>query len=121
MPFPHASKAPSRFTVLDLTRVRSGPTCVRQLAGRQCHQDRRPDGGGRRRATWGATPWFGHRIDWVGGNRQRAMALMILARPESIATASVLWRIGESKTDRRFALRVFSLVSEFRCGVTRKR
>ena len=27
-----ASKALSRFTVLDLTRVRSGPTCVRQLA-----------------------------------------------------------------------------------------
>jgi crotonobetainyl-CoA:carnitine CoA-transferase CaiB-like acyl-CoA transferase len=32
MPSPRASKALSRFTVLDLTRVRSGPTCVRQLA-----------------------------------------------------------------------------------------
>ncbi|MCK1277544.1 CoA transferase [Bradyrhizobium sp. 61] len=32
MPFPHASEALSRFTVLDLTRVRSGPTCVRQLS-----------------------------------------------------------------------------------------
>src|SRR6266851_2386834 len=32
MTFPHASQALSRFTVLDLTRVRSGPTCVRQLA-----------------------------------------------------------------------------------------
>jgi crotonobetainyl-CoA:carnitine CoA-transferase CaiB-like acyl-CoA transferase len=32
MPFPHASKALARFTVLDLTRVRAGPTCVRQLA-----------------------------------------------------------------------------------------
>ncbi len=32
MPFPRASEALSRFTVLDLTRVRSGPTCVRQLA-----------------------------------------------------------------------------------------
>ncbi|MGY4622979.1 CaiB/BaiF CoA transferase family protein [Bradyrhizobium sp. USDA 4486] len=32
MPVPHASQALSRFTVLDLTRVRSGPTCVRQLA-----------------------------------------------------------------------------------------
>ena len=32
MPFPRASTALSRFTVLDLTRVRSGPTCVRQLA-----------------------------------------------------------------------------------------
>jgi formyl-CoA transferase len=32
MPFSRASKALSRFTVLDLSRVRSGPTCVRQLA-----------------------------------------------------------------------------------------
>lgn len=32
MPFPRASQALARFTVLDLTRVRSGPTCVRQLA-----------------------------------------------------------------------------------------
>jgi len=31
MPVPRASQALSRFTVLDLTRVRSGPTCVRQL------------------------------------------------------------------------------------------
>ena len=32
MAIPKASQALSRFTVLDLTRVRSGPTCVRQLA-----------------------------------------------------------------------------------------
>ena len=32
MSIPHASQALSRFTVLDLTRVRAGPTCVRQLA-----------------------------------------------------------------------------------------
>jgi crotonobetainyl-CoA:carnitine CoA-transferase CaiB-like acyl-CoA transferase len=32
MPFPRASQALSRFIVLDLTRVRSGPTWVRQLA-----------------------------------------------------------------------------------------
>jgi formyl-CoA transferase len=32
MPVPHASQALTRFTVLDLTRVRAGPTCVRQLA-----------------------------------------------------------------------------------------
>jgi formyl-CoA transferase len=32
MPFPRGSKALARFTVLDLSRVRSGPTCVRQLA-----------------------------------------------------------------------------------------
>ncbi len=32
MSAPHASQALSRFTVLDLTRVRAGPTAVRQLA-----------------------------------------------------------------------------------------
>ena len=32
MPISRASRALERFTVLDLTRVRSGPTCVRQLA-----------------------------------------------------------------------------------------
>ncbi len=32
MPFRPASDALARFTVLDLTRVRSGPTCVRELA-----------------------------------------------------------------------------------------
>ncbi len=32
MPFPRASEALTRFTVLDLTRVRAGPTCVRELA-----------------------------------------------------------------------------------------
>ena len=32
MTFPRASQALARFTILDLTRVRSGPTCVRQLA-----------------------------------------------------------------------------------------
>ena len=32
MPFEPASQALSKYKVLDLTRVRSGPTCVRQLA-----------------------------------------------------------------------------------------
>jgi len=32
MPVPKASQTLARFTVLDLTQVRSGPTCVRQLA-----------------------------------------------------------------------------------------
>jgi formyl-CoA transferase len=32
MPHKAASSALSRYTVLDLTRVRAGPTCVRQLA-----------------------------------------------------------------------------------------
>src|ERR687888_2746574 len=37
MPFPKASRALERFTVLDLTRVRAGPTCVRQLADWGAH------------------------------------------------------------------------------------
>jgi len=36
MPFQPASQALSRFTVLDLTRVRAGPSCVRQLADWGC-------------------------------------------------------------------------------------
>ncbi|MGE5047835.1 MAG: CoA transferase, partial [Deltaproteobacteria bacterium] len=32
MPVPKASSALTRFVVLDLGRVRAGPTCVRQLA-----------------------------------------------------------------------------------------
>jgi formyl-CoA transferase len=32
MPIPRASQALSRFSVLDLTRVRAGPTCARQFA-----------------------------------------------------------------------------------------
>ena len=38
---PLASTALKDYLVLDLTRVRSGPTCVRQLAdwGRRCDQD----------------------------------------------------------------------------------
>jgi crotonobetainyl-CoA:carnitine CoA-transferase CaiB-like acyl-CoA transferase len=32
MPSPRASTALNRYTVLDLTRVRAGPTAARQLA-----------------------------------------------------------------------------------------
>jgi formyl-CoA transferase len=50
MPFPHASEALTRLTVLDLTRVRSGPTAVRQLADWganviKIEQPADPDGG----------------------------------------------------------------------------
>src|SRR5256714_3453687 len=45
MRFPRASTALSRFTVLDLTRVRAGPTCVRQLAdwGANCIKIEMPE------------------------------------------------------------------------------
>src|SRR5215510_12167345 len=45
MSFPRASSALSRFTVLDLTRVRAGPTCVRQLAdwGANCVKIEMPE------------------------------------------------------------------------------
>jgi crotonobetainyl-CoA:carnitine CoA-transferase CaiB-like acyl-CoA transferase len=48
MSFTPASAALSRFTVLDLTRVRSGPTCVRQLAdwGANVIKIELPDRGG---------------------------------------------------------------------------
>lgn len=48
MAFPQASQALARFTVLDLTRVRSGPTCVRQLAdwGANVIKIEMPDQGG---------------------------------------------------------------------------
>ena len=59
--FPRASQALSRFTVLDLTRVRSGPTCVRQLAdwGANVIKIDALTGGRRRRAAGRPAPGLG--------------------------------------------------------------
>ena len=62
MAFPRASQALSRFTVLDLTRVRSGPTCVRQLADWGANVVKidalMEDAGGNSRAAPGTVPTF---------------------------------------------------------------
>ena len=60
MPFEPASDILSDYTVLDLTRVRSGPTCVRQLAdwGANVIKIENPDkagsdmGGSREQTVW---------------------------------------------------------------------
>ena len=60
MPFQRASQALSRYTVLDLT-LRPLWADLRAAArglGGQCHQDRRADGGCRRRAAGRAAPRF---------------------------------------------------------------
>ena len=54
MPFEPASDVLSPYTVLDLTRVRSGPTCVRQLADWGANVIKIEDPGVRQGGGWAA-------------------------------------------------------------------
>jgi crotonobetainyl-CoA:carnitine CoA-transferase CaiB-like acyl-CoA transferase len=63
LPFPRPLQSLVRFTVLDLAHVRSGPTCVRQLAAPQdrarraeCREPSHPSG---------RLPEFGEQTDEV--------------------------------------------------------
>ena len=98
MPFPRASTALSRFTVLDLTRVRAGPTCERQLAD------------------WGAnvvkieTPEHMESGEPLGGPRQNADFMNLhrnkrsltlnLKTPEGVAVLKRLVEQADGEHDR---------------------
>jgi crotonobetainyl-CoA:carnitine CoA-transferase CaiB-like acyl-CoA transferase len=83
MPFPGASSALARFTVLDLTHVRSGPTAVRQLADWganviKVEQPEKPDGG---------EPPGGprHGPDFQNLHRNKRSITLDLKQPDGIA------------------------------------
>ena len=76
------SKLPlSRFKVIDLTRVRAGPTCVRQLAdwGADVHQDR-----GSPRAT-AASAATRNGPDFQNLHRNKRSLTLNLKKPEGVA------------------------------------
>jgi crotonobetainyl-CoA:carnitine CoA-transferase CaiB-like acyl-CoA transferase len=92
-PSPSATGALSRFTILDLTRVRAGPTCVRQFAdwGAKVIKIEMPEGqdGG------GGEPLGGprHGPDFQNLHRNKRSLTLDLKRPEGIA---VLRRMVET-------------------------
>jgi formyl-CoA transferase len=83
MPLPRASQALSRFTVLDLTRVRAGPTAVRQLAdwGANVIKVEAPEDGD------GADPAGGprHGPDFQNLHRNKRAITLNLKEPQGIA------------------------------------
>src|SRR5215210_6706187 len=83
MTFPRASTALNRFTVLDLTRVRAGPTCVRQLAdwGANCIKIEMPD------HMADAEPMGGPRdgSDFQNLHRNKRSITLNLKSPEGVA------------------------------------
>src|SRR5215472_14549125 len=88
MPFQKASSALERFTVLDLTRVRAGPTAVRQLAdwGANVIKVEAPEGD---RGLGGAR----HGPDFQNLHRNKRSMTLNLKAAEGVA---VLWRFVES-------------------------
>ena len=81
MPFKPASDALKRFTVIDLTRVRAGPTCVRQLAdwGANVIKVEMPDTGGE---SMGG-PRDGS--DFLNLHRNKRSMTLDLKKPEAVA------------------------------------
>jgi crotonobetainyl-CoA:carnitine CoA-transferase CaiB-like acyl-CoA transferase len=86
MTFKPASTALSRFTVIDLTRVRSGPTCVRQLAdwGADVIKVEIPEGP--EDGSKGNTPEFSarHEPDFQNLHRNKRSISLNLKAPEAI-------------------------------------
>lgn len=80
---PHASSALARFTVLDLTRVRAGPTCTRQLAdwGADVIEIEMPEGVAQGEAMGG--PREGP--DFQNLHRNKRSMTLNLKKPEGIA------------------------------------
>ena len=83
MPVPRASEALARFTVLDLTRVRAGPTAVRQLAdwGANVIKIELPEGAESGDAAGGPR----HGPDFQNLHRNKRSISLNLKAPEGIA------------------------------------
>ena len=99
MPFPRASRALERFTVLDLTRVRSGPDLrapARRL-GRQCHQDRAA-AGHRRAGDPSAARAIGS--DFQNLHRNKRSITLNLKAPEGVAAFKRLVEEGRCAWSR---------------------
>ncbi|MGY2492775.1 CaiB/BaiF CoA transferase family protein [Cupriavidus sp. CP313] len=91
MPTIHASKALSRFRVLDLSRVRAGPTCVRMLAdfGADVIRVEPPQGVDPNEAMFAADRLGG---DFQNLNRNKRSLTLNLKKPEGLAVFQRLVR-----------------------------
>lgn len=83
MPSIHASSALKRFRVLDLSRVRAGPTCVRMLAdfGADVIRIEPPPGVDPNEAMFAADRWSG---DFQNLNRNKRSLTLNLKKPEGL-------------------------------------
>jgi crotonobetainyl-CoA:carnitine CoA-transferase CaiB-like acyl-CoA transferase len=83
MPSIHASSALKRFRVLDLSRVRAGPTCVRMLAdfGADVIRIEPPPGVDPNEAMFAADRWSG---DFQNLNRNKRALNLNLKKPEGL-------------------------------------
>src|SRR5690606_8958387 len=83
MPSIHASPALKRFRVLDLSRVRAGPTCVRMLAdfGADVIRIEPPPGIDPNEAMFAADRWSG---DFQNLNRNKRSLTLNLKKPQGL-------------------------------------